>query len=191
MVAIRTILTLGVIAVAAVIFIGAGGARGLGTKIGGGIGSGLQQFSSSLSSAFTGGLFGGPQNPNDVGSSQPGGIGQIGPAPRTGTEEFDPFGNLLGNFKGLQNILDTINNTVSNLFRGGTQPSAGVVQQPRITDQGFVRFTEASLGRSIDTSRSVAARRLAGKEVFVDTFEGRTRTFATEASRAEFIRRTQ
>jgi len=35
-------------------------------------------------------------------------VDQVPPATQTGA--FDPFGNLLGNFTGLQNILNTLNN---------------------------------------------------------------------------------
>jgi len=107
MVSIKTVLTLGAIGVGVALFFGAGGFKGVGTKIGGFFGSGFSDFSKSISSSFTGGLFGGATNANTGGVND---TGIIGPPPRTGTEEFDPFGNLLGNFKGLQNILDSLNN---------------------------------------------------------------------------------
>jgi len=107
MVSIKTVLTLGALLIGGIVFIGAGGPSGVGQRIGGAIGGGLSQFTSSLTSAFTGGLFGGKVNED---------TGTIGPAPRTGTEAFDPLGNLFGNLKGLQNILDSINNAAAGLF---------------------------------------------------------------------------
>jgi len=108
MVSIKTVLTLGAIGVGAALFFGAGGFKGVGTKIGGFFGQGFGDFSSSLSSAFTGGLFGGNTNPVIEANALD--TGTIGPGPRTGTEDFDPFGNLFGSFKGIQNILDSLNN---------------------------------------------------------------------------------
>jgi len=111
MVSISTVLTLGAIGVAVALFFGAGGFKGVGSKVGGFFGQGFSDFGASISSAFTGGLLGGSANPNTGGNTT--GIGtppQIGPDPSTGTGPFDPFGNLFGNLKGLQNILDTINN---------------------------------------------------------------------------------
>jgi len=112
MVSIKTVLTLGAIGVAVALFFGAGGFQGVGQKIGGFFGQGFSAFGSSLAGAFSGGLLGGAANPNTGGvdNTTDTSTGQIGPDPKTGTEEFDPFGNLLGNFKGLQNILDQLNN---------------------------------------------------------------------------------
>jgi len=52
MVSIRTGLTLGAIAVAAVIFLGLGGASGIGQRIGSSVGGGLRTFSESLTSSL-------------------------------------------------------------------------------------------------------------------------------------------
>jgi len=123
MVSIKTGLTVAAVAVAALLFIGAGGFKGVGSKIGGSI--------SDLSTGFTSGLgslFGGAVSTITGGESRDTSTGTIGPAPRTGTEEFDPLGNLIGNFKGLQNILDTIN----NFFTGG-----GATPQPQFTAPAF------------------------------------------------------
>jgi len=130
MVSIKTVLTLAAVGVGVVLFFGAGGFKGVGSKIGGFVGGGLSDFSSSITSAFTGGLFGGNQSPTQGGVNQD--TGTIGPPPRTGTEAFDPFGNLIGNFKGLQNILDSINNAISNAFL----PQAGAVKLTGI-DRSF------------------------------------------------------
>jgi len=118
MVSFNTILGIGALIVGFVVLVGSGGPSGLGTKIGAGIGSGFQQFSSSLASAFTGGLFGGSPNTETTANLD---SGTIGPAPRTGTEEFNPVGNLIGNFKGLQNILDSLNNAIGSIFAGSVQ----------------------------------------------------------------------
>jgi len=127
MVSIQGALTLAALAVGVVLFFGAGGFAGVGSKIGGFFGGGLSQFSSSLTSAFTGGLFGGSTNPATGGVNNENVIvdtstGTIGPPPRTGTEEFDPIGNLTGNLKGLQNILDTINNLFAGFFQQRGDP---------------------------------------------------------------------
>jgi len=118
MVSIKGALTLAAIAVGGILFFSAGGFSGVGSKLGGFVGSGLKDFSSSITSAFTGGLFGGAVNTGTGGESAAtaGDTGTVGPPPRTGTDGFDPLGNLFGNFKGLQNILDSINNAISNQF---------------------------------------------------------------------------
>jgi len=139
MVSFNTILVIGALIVGFVVLVGSGGPSGLGKKIGGGIGSGFQQFSSSLASAFTGGLFGGSANPNTGGIND---TGQIGPPPRTGTEDFDPFGNLLGSFKGVQNLLDSLNNAVANIFSSTGTPlviggqSFATAKDPQIVQLG-------------------------------------------------------
>jgi len=115
MVSIKDALTLGAIGVAIALFFGAGGFGGVGTKIGGFFGQGFATFGQSLQSAFSFGLLGGSPNPNTGGSGGGGGLvtmptGQTGPPPSTGTAPFDPFGNLIGSFKGVQNLLNQLNN---------------------------------------------------------------------------------
>jgi len=160
MVSIKTVLTLAAVGVGVVLFFGAGGFKGVGSKIGGFVGGGLSDFSSSITSAFTGGLFGGNQNPTQGGVNQDTSTGTIGPPPRTGTEEFDPFGNLFGNFKGLQNILDSINNAVSGIFL----PKAEAVKLSGI-DRSF------ALGRltPIGTTFSEGFRTSQGLKVFAQS----------------------
>ena len=58
MVSIKTILTLGALAVGVTLFFGLGGASGIGTRIGSTIGSGLRTFGESLTESFTSGLLG-------------------------------------------------------------------------------------------------------------------------------------
>jgi len=118
MVSIKDALTLGAIGVAIALFFGAGGFKGVGTKIGGFFGEGFATFGQSLQSAFSFGLLGGSPNPNTGGSSGGSGGGggggssggALGIPPATGTGAFDPFGNLLGNLTGLQNLLNNLNN---------------------------------------------------------------------------------
>jgi len=194
MVSIKTVLTLAAIAVGVVLFFGAGGFKGVGQKIGGFVGGGLSQFSSSLTSAFTGGLFGGNTNPNTGGINVDTSTGTIGPAPRTGTEEFDPLGNLFGNLKGLQNILDSINNAVGGLFKPaiGQEPqfTAPAFDDPlSIRDFNLIQLTQRTLGRPINVERSVAAQRELGNVPFQVVVGDRSRTFATEATAQSFLER--
>jgi len=190
MVSITTGVTLAALAVGVALFFGAGGFKGVGSKIGGFFGGGFSDFSSSLSGAFTGGLFGGNTNPNTGGEVKETSTGTIGPAPRTGTEEFDPLGNLTGNLKGLQNILDTIN----NFFTGGgkttplfTAPAFSDAQSTR--DFNLIQTTQRVLGRPINVERSVAAQRELGNTPFQVVSGGRTRTFATESTARSFLER--
>jgi len=159
MVSVKGALTLAAIAVGGILFFSAGGFSGVGSKIGGFVGGGLKDFSSSITSAFTGGLFGGAVNTDtgSAGAAAAGDTGTIGPAARTGTDGFDPFGNLLGNFKGLQNILDSINNAAAGFFL----PQANAVKLSGI-DRSF------ALGRltPIGTTFSEGFRTSQGLSVF-------------------------
>jgi len=190
MVSIKTVLTLGALLVGAVVFIGAGGFKGVGSKIGGFVGGGLSDFSSSLTSSLTGGLFGGSTNAptggvNEVVDTS---TGIIGPAPRTGTEEFDPFGNLIGNFKGLQNILDTLNNTVRNIFTS-TTPTLSPVQQ-RTFDFAATQLragqTIADISLSPFTGTAVTD---VTRGLFVSNLGGRERMFGSQESLNSFVER--
>jgi len=188
MVSIKTIAIIGALIAGASLFLGAGGASGVGTKIGAFFGGGFKDFSSSISSAFTSGLTGGIINPSTAAATD---NGIIGPDPRTGTEAFDPIGNLVGNFTGLQNILDSLN----NFFTGGAKQTASGFSAPAFNDQQSIRdfnliqLQQASLGRPINVSRSVAATRESGGEVFTVITNGRERTFATAATAASFAER--
>jgi len=189
MVSIKGALTLAAVGVGIVLFFGAGGFKGVGSKIGGFFGQGFSDFSSSITGAFTGGLFGGNTNPDTGGINDDTSTGTIGPAPRTGTEEFDPIGNLTGNLKGLQNILDSF----TNLFRGGggvptfDQPAFSDAQSRR--DFGLIQTTQRILGRPINIERSVAAQRELGNTPFQVVVGDRSRTFATEATARSFLER--
>jgi len=57
MVSIQTIGIIGVIIAAAALFIGAGGASGVGRLIGGAVGGGARDFSSSITGAFRDSIF--------------------------------------------------------------------------------------------------------------------------------------
>jgi len=190
MVSFNTILAIGALIVGFVVLVGSGGPAGLGQKIGAGIGSGFQQFSSQLASAFTGGLFGGSPNPNTGGSNNQGGTGQIGPPPRTGTEEFDPFGNLLGSFKGIQNILDTLNNQLRNIFAGGAPaPTLSPIAQ-RTFDFAVTQL------RAGQTPADITVRPTQGTAVtdetrglFISNIGGRERMFGSQESLDSFVER--
>jgi len=189
MVSIKTVLTLGAIGVAVALFFGAGSFTGVGSKIGGFFGKGFSEFGSSLAGAFSGGLFGGNVNQNTGGVNEDTSTGMIGPPPRTGTEEFDPFGNLFGNLKGLQNILDSINNAITG---GGKPPTfTGPAFDDPLSQRDFnlIQLTQQRLGRPINIQRSVAAQRELGNTPFSVVVGGRTRTFATEATALSFIER--
>jgi len=185
MVSFNTILVLGALVVGFVLLTGAGGPAGLGQKIGAGIGGGLQQFSSRLASAFTGGLFGGSPNTETTANLD---SGTIGPAPRTGTEEFDPLGNLIGNFKGLQNILDTLNNTILGIAQPTARPTIST-SQSRTT-----RFAISQL-RSGQTVQDITVKPRQGTAVsrtgmrFVSNLGGRERAFGSQESLNSFIER--
>jgi len=187
MVSIKTVLTLGAIGVGVVLFFGAGGFKGVGQKIGGFVGGGLSQFSSSLTSAFTGGLFGGNVNPAVQAKVLD--TGTIGPAPRTGTEEFDPIGNLIGNFKGLQNILDSLNNAFAGIF----QPAGAVSLTPR-QQRGF-DFAATQL-RAGQTVADITIKPTQGTAVniftsgrFISNLGGRERAFGSQENLNSFIER--
>jgi len=182
MVSIQGSLTLVALAVGVVLFFGAGGFKGVGQKIGGFFGQGFGDFSSSLSSAFTGGLFGG--STNAAAQTKTLDTGTIGPAPRTGTEDFDPIGNLIGNFKGLQNILDTLNNQVRNIF----EP-----QRPGAIGTGF-DFAVSQL-RPGQTPADITIKPRQGTAVsrtgmrFVSNLGGRERAFGSQESLNSFVER--
>jgi len=179
MVSLKTGITLAALGIGAALFLGAGSFKGVGGKIGGFFGEGFSDFSRSISSAFTQGLFGGVADKSNIGDT-----GTIGPPPRTGTEGFDPLGNLEGNFKGLQNILDSF----SNLFT--SQAAFGETIGTRtIQDVNLVNLTQASLGRDINVSRSVAATRLIGGQPVLVSLGGKDRLFATQESANSFIER--
>jgi len=188
MVSFNTILAIGALIVGFVVLVGSGGPAGLGQKIGAGIGSGFQQFSSQLASAFTGGLFGGSPNPNTGGSNNAD-TGQIGPPPRTGTEEFDPFGNLLGNFKGLQNILDTLNNTLAGIFSGGGSPTLSPLSQ-RTFDFAASQLREGQTiaDITIKPPQGTAVTDLT-QGLFISNLGGKERAFGSQESLNSFIER--
>jgi len=186
MVSIQGSLTLIALAVGVVLFFGAGGFKGVGQKIGGFFGGGFSDFSSSLSSAFTGGLFGGSPNQNTGGVNQDTSTGTIGPPPRTGTEEFDPFGNLLGNFKGLQNILDSLNNTVRNIFNQ-QQPQSAVSQR---TFDFAVSQLRAGQTPSDITNRGAQGTAVSRTGMrFISNLGGRERAFGSQESLNSFVER--
>jgi len=184
MVSFNTILVIGALIVGFVVLVGSGGPSGLGKKIGGGIGSGFQQFSSSLASAFTGGLFGGSPNTETTANLD---SGVIGPAPRTGTEDFDPFGNLLGSFKGIQNILDSLNNAVLGIF----QPTGFTLNPAQ--KRGF-DFAATQL-RQGQTIADIVIKPTQGSAVsrtgmrFVSNLGGRERAFGSQESLNSFVER--
>lgn len=199
MVSIKTVLTLGAIGVGVVLFFGAGGFKGVGQKIGSFVGGGLADFSSSITSSLTGGLFGGAVNTSTGGESADTSTGTIGPPPRTGTEEFDPFGNLAGNLKGLQNILDSINNAVGGLFGGQGAAAVGpntvffpagqslsTLSSGQRSSLAFAQRT--SLGPFAVQPRQGSAVSRTGQRVVVN-LGGRQRTFGSQASAASFIER--
>jgi len=145
MVSIKDALTLGAIGVAVALFFGAGGFGGVGTKIGGFFGKGFATFGQSLQSAFSFGLLGGSPNPNTGGSSGGGGGGTgtqtFGITPATGTGAFDPFGNLIGSFTAVQNILNSLNNFFTGqgpAFQVGGQggPTFATAAFPKQTPTG-------------------------------------------------------
>jgi len=179
MVSFKTVAVLGVIIAAGGLFIGAGGTSGIGEKI-----RGIFSPAFSLFGNQTGGTT------NDQTAAVDNGI--IGPDPRTGTEAFDPIGNLLGNFQGLQNILDSINNFFTG---GGKAPPVPDFSAPAFNDQqsvrdfNLIRLTQSTLNRPINVSRSVAATRELGGQVFTVITGGRERTFATEATAQSFAER--
>jgi len=189
MVSIQGALTLAALAVGVVLFFGAGGFSGVGQKIGGFFGSGFKDFSSSISSAFTGGLFGGSQNPNTGGvNNVDTSTGTIGPAPRTGTEEFDPLGNLVGNFKGLQNILDTLNNTLAGIFGGGA-PTRSPISQ-RTFDFAVSQLREGQTAADItDRGKQGTAVNILTSGRFISNLGGRERAFGSQESLNSFIER--
>jgi len=188
MVSFNTILAIGALIVGFVVLVGSGGPSGLGQKIGAGIGSGFQQFSSSLASAFTGGLFGGSPNPNTGGVNNED-TGQIGPPPRTGTEEFDPFGNLLGNFKGLQNILDTLNNTLAGIF-GGAGATSLTPSSQRNLDFAISQLRPGQTVADItDRGRQGTAVNIITQDRFISNLGGRERAFGSQESLNSFIER--
>jgi len=176
MVSFKTVAVLGVIIAAGGLFIGSGGFTGLGQKIKGIFQPNFSLFPESI--------------PAPVPRPRDNGI--IGPDPRTGTEEFDPLGNLFGNFQGLQNILDSINNFFTG---GGKAPPVPDFSAPRFNDQqsvrdfNLIRLTESTLNRPINVARSVAATRELGGQVFTVISGGRERTFATEATAQSFAER--
>ncbi len=195
MVSIKTVLTLGAIGVGVVLFFGAGGFSGVGQKIGGFVGKGLSDFSASITSSLTGGLFGGNVNTSTGGESADTSTGQIGPDPRTGTEAFDPLGNLTGNLKGLQNILDSLN----NFFTGQGAAAAGPntvflpagqtlssLSRGQRTSLAFAQRT--SLGPFAVQPRQGSAVSRTGQRVIVN-LGGRSRVFGSQASAASFRER--
>jgi len=85
MVSFRTIAILGAIAIAIPIFIGLGGAGGIGSRIGGSIGGGLRTFGETLTGSFTAGLFNAINPFADTGGNEPAVLPE--PTCGTGTKE--------------------------------------------------------------------------------------------------------
>jgi len=139
MVSIPTILKLGAVLGAIVVFVKLGGASGIGSKIGSSVGGGLNDFGVSLGSSFTSGLFGG----GGGGESSGGGIFDIFGGSVTDVSNEDglladtPIG-----VNGLQKLLDDI----GNLFSGGSSETGGVSTFSSISNA--MSAGEARAGRS-------------------------------------------
>jgi len=166
MVSIKGALTLAAVGVAVVLFFSAGSFKGVGTKIGGFFGQGFSDFSSSITSSFTGGLFGGNTNQNTGGESSTNtGGGTPTPTP-TGTggggilDQLNPITSQLNIFQGIiDNLLKITQFTGSNI--GNLFPKAEAVKLTGI-DRSF------ALGRltPIGTTFSEGFRTSQGLKVF-------------------------
>jgi len=139
MVSVSNIVKIGALIGAGIIFLKLGGASGIGSKIGGGFTSFGEAFSGSL---FPNVFAGGGQDLSGTDNNR------IGPDVRTGTEGFDPVGNLTGNLKGLQNILDLFSNFITG--QGGDPFQSKIVDQRArsLVFEGPAPFTQTVGGRT-------------------------------------------
>jgi len=142
-------------------------------------------------------LTGAANNPNQEGQQTSGGNADPS-APLNPFGGFDiltvgaPFNPIQNQLK----IFDTIKKSLlSALNFGGQFASADSdlsgLTKAQTRDFNRVLLSEASTGRTIDLSRSVAAVRLGGGDLFSVTSPttSRTRIFASEGHAAEFLRR--
>jgi len=190
MVSIRTLGILAALAVGVTLFFGAGGFKGVGSKIGGFFGTGFSDFSSSISSAFTGGLFGGQTGAANVvnveGTGSPN-QNQVTQPPPFGIPPFlNPITSQLDFFASVINQIKGIFDFGQQAFGDTTIP---VLSSQQIRDINRVNLTVASTGRPIDITRSVAALRLSGGTPFITNLGGRERAFASQESLNSFVER--
>ena len=104
------------------------------------------------------------------------------------TKEFDPIGNLTGNFKGLQNLLDSLNNAILGIGKNQS------LLTPRLERNVSFAFQQLRPGQTASdlVVKGTQGTRVtdANRGLFVDVFGGRTRTFGSQGSLDAFRSRT-
>ena len=156
MVSIKTILTLGALAVGATLFFGLGGASGIGTRIGSTVGGGLRTFGESLTESFTGNLLGVLNPFADSGGNEPA-PSPTRPEPTCGPGTIE---NALGVCvaaevpKGEKPLVDSVSQPTPDPFR--TRPQIVPI------------FREGALTKTIGIQRSIVGGEIIEK-VFAST----------------------
>jgi len=173
MVSIKGSLTLVALAVGVVLFFGAGGFKGVGQKIGGFFGQGFSDFSSSISSAFTSGLFGGTINPNI-------GIQNI---PQNIAKMADPVGFQRG-------ILGALIDQVNKIFQQADAQISPPLTSGQLSSLQFAIQTSGGRPLSDFTvqPRQGSAVARTGQS-FISNLGGRERAFGSQESLNSFIER--
>jgi len=180
MVSIRGSLTLVALAVGVVLFFGAGGFKGVGQKIGGFFGQGFSDFSSSISSSFTRGLFGGQTGAANVVNAEGGRADPFGIPPA-----LNPITSQLSIFQG---IIDSF----GQLFNFGQQAFGDTPL--RTSNQRNLAFAISQL-RPGQTISDITNRGRQGTAVsrtgqrFISNLGGRERAFGSQESLNSFIER--
>jgi len=191
MVSFNTILTLGALIVGFVVLTASGGPSGLGTKIGAGIGGGFKQFSSSLASAFTGGLFGGNAGAANVANVEGTNTGSTN-QPQTGGANFaDAALDRINPIKSQLAIFQTIIDSLKDIgnFGQGAFGSTPLTSSQRTTSFAISQLRKGQTVRDITVKpkQGMAVSRT-GQRVVVN-LGGRSRVFGSEASAASFVER--
>jgi len=192
MVSIRTIGILAALAVGVTLFFGAGGFKGVGTKIGGFFGSGFSDFSSAISSSFTGGLFGGQTGAANVvnveGTSSPN-QNQVENPPPFGIPPFlNPVTNQLAIFQGIIDQLKGVLNFGQQAFGETAVP---ILSPGQLSSFNFANLQAGGFQSPDDfviKPRQGTAVARTG-ESFISNLGGRERAFGSQESLNSFTER--
>jgi len=190
MVSIKTGLTLGALLVGVVLFFGAGGFKGVGTKIGGFFGSGLSDFSSSVSSAFTGGLFGGQAGASNVANAEGMNQGNANDTEQT-TTSLNQFLDVVNPIKSQLSILQLAVDAIKDVFNFGQQAFGSSLSPSSSRNLDFavsqLRAGQTIADITIKPRQGTAVSRTGMS--FISNLGGRERAFGSQESLNSFVER--
>jgi len=189
MVSIKTGLTLGALLIGVTLFFGAGGFKGVGSKIGGFFGSGFSDFSSSLSGAFTGGLFGGNAGASNVANVE--GTNMDSTNPTGQTTSLNQFLDVVNPIKSQLSILQLAVDAIKDVFSFGQQAFGSSLSSGQ---QSSLDFATSQL-RAGQTIADITIKPRQGTAVsrtgmsFISNLGGRERAFGSQESLNSFVER--